>query len=715
MQSPPITFLSRLVKSATKHPQTIKLTAWGKEREFERYDLFDDTFVFEVGILKHLQNKDPVVLVPKAALTHTPGRDKKRVFGNIMTVSSGNHAVTSLPLLSGKFWNLPSPQDEETRATALSKHVVCANIVGDTFEISQREVATNEVVEMDEWLQALEYPMSRIVLIDRIDSTLRYYFSRGQEWRIKPLVWGHAEMRDALRASLCRMHSTIRYFHNVKGAHFLTLSNFLEWGALARADYAEFLRGLNELAAKGAYSGVPNLLLKKYRGHHEIELFGTPPGFAAANIVPLILDLHARIDAGDCPQEDAAERFAAIAELFRTSLQSPALADETSPAFTETLYRNITGAVYFDDRTDSDTSRAFDDMRTALPGATYSKHGARSMHDGIDPRSIAILDALEHSVSHGDTLEYANIYELRADDEPERLGEGRTREIVYKTVWHPLPVRIIEKRLALKSTGYGAYTIARVQAFRALGVAYGGHKLLARNDGCSGDLHYFTRNRYPGEPFSTLPDYFFHDRNPITGKYDTTAEASDIIRALVTLMGSAAAENMILKKNDRKGTSCLFDEGKEIVEFGYDVMRGKEMPLRIWFCSVRGTMGWRDLSRSDENIAAFFAFYMKRYAESAFAYSRKHPVLDRYSIADAFFTGFNSRTNEIAWNYTTRRDEFDTYTPRLWGDFKFAEKWSFALWALEIQRDRIRELGDIFQTEFAAICERADEELPPQK
>ena len=704
MSSHPADFISGIINSepAKRDPQTVKLTAWGKEREFERYDYFDDTFILETDILKHIENRDPVIMTPKSALLETPP-GARRVFGNIMTVSTGNHAVTSLPLLAGKFWDLTAPP-EEKRAAILSKHVVCANIVGDVFEISQREVPTSRVVEMDAWLHNLGYPMKSIVLIDRNDETLQYYSRRGQEWRIKPLAWTFNEMRDALRAGLCRMHSQIRYYHNVKGAHFLTLSNFLDWGSLARSDYPEFLRGLNELAAKSAETGIPNLLLKKFRNHHEVELFGPPPGYAVANLVPQLLDLRARAVENKCTPEDAAERFAAIADAFRASLQNSSLADEKSPEFTETLYRNITGAVYSDERVTSDSVRAFDDMRTALPGATYS-HGQRSEHEGVDSRSTSILESLEKTVSLGDTLEYANIYELRSDDEPERLGEGRTREIVYKTIWNPLPVRFIEKRLESKSTGYGAYTLARVQAFRALGIAFGWHKLLARNDGSAGDIHYFTRNRYPGDPLSSLPNYYFHDRNPISGLYDNADESPDIVRALITLMGSCAAENMILKKLARDGESILFAKGKEIVEFGYDVIRGKEMPLRIWLCSVRGTMGWRNLEHNEQNIAAMSAFYMKRYAEAASGYSQRHPVLDRRATADAFFAGFTSRTNEIAWNYSTRRDEFDSYNPRLWGDFKFSDKWRFALWSLEIQRDRLVTLSGIFQTEFAKLRE----------
>ena len=173
-------FLRNLMSGAVRHPETETISAWGKTRTFVRYDLFDDTFVFEEGILDSLENKDSVVLVPKAALRRGGvGPDGARVFGNVMTVASGNHAVTSLPLVSGRFWGL-SAVPPERQSDVLAAKMVCANCVGDTIEISQRGAATSDVVEMDEWLQALGLPMRRIVLSDRVDETLEFYSRRGQ-------------------------------------------------------------------------------------------------------------------------------------------------------------------------------------------------------------------------------------------------------------------------------------------------------------------------------------------------------------------------------------------------------------------------------------------------------------------------------------------------------------------------------------------------------
>ena len=249
-------------------------------------------------------------------------------------------------------------------------------------------------------------------------------------------------------------------------------------------------------------------------------------------------------------------------------------------------------------------------------------------------------------------------------------------------------------------------TLARIEAFRALGVSYGRHRLLARSDGASGDVHYFTRARYPGTPFSQLPQSSFYDRDERTGSYNPESESADIVRAVILLMGGAAAENIVLKKWTKDG-STRFAEGKEIVEFGFDIRYAKEMPLRIRLCSVRGTLGWPDLSKTDENLARCFDFYLGKYADVAASYARRHPVMHPDDVADAFWEGFAARTRVLHWNYMGRREQFDSFAPRLFGDYRFGEKWSFALWALEKQRERLPELGELFRMKFQAACDGA--------
>ena len=331
----------------------------------------------------------------------------------------------------------------------------------------------------------------------------------------------------------------------------------------------------------------------------------------------------------------------------------------------------------------------FDDRRTALPGATYSRDGL-ALHPGCDDRSAAIFASLDDRISHGDRIEYANIYELRSEGVPVPLGKGKSREIVYKTAWNPLPVRIIEKRLAGKSESYGTYTMVRVEAFRALGISYGSHRLLARHDRAGTEVHYYLRERYPGESFNALSPAVYQ-------KPDSSEEDPDVVRGVIGIMGKAAAENLILKKFSIDADTIRFGEGKEIIEFGTDPSDGKAMPMRYRLCSVRGTMGWPDMRCTPENLAAIFKRYIATYAGVVAKYVHAHPSVPHEQIVDAFVEGFKSRTREIYWNYRAHREQFEQYGQKHCGQFQFRERWAFVLWALNEQYQRLDELEAAFR------------------
>ena len=684
-------FLSSIMSRGTRRTETVTLSAWGRERVFVAYELDGDTVIFEDGIWNHLENKNPVIFVPKADLhpdaTDSPPR------GMVFAVSTGNHAVTSMPLLTGKFWDLSSLAEAE-RSECLRTKVVCGNCLDDTVEISQREVSTERVEQMDGWLQSLGCALDQIVLIDRVDSTLEAYRQRGQEWRIRQLAWTPEEIDHAIHAAESRIHAGLRYFHNVKGVHFLTWPQFRAWGELIATKPDVVRRGLSELATPSPDDGDTFLRRPRYGLHHEVELFGVPAGFAEEHLIGDIEALHRDADA----LEDAAlaERFKAVSEKFRTALEFDELEEPHNPKSQHTLYHHITGEIYHG--TPESIVPAFDDRRTALPGATY-RDGARHSHLTADERTDALLSYMEEAlVSHGDTIEYVNIYEIRSESEPVPLGEGKTREVVYKTTWNPLPVRMIEKRLSQKSTGYGSYTMARVEAFRALGVSYGPHRLLARSDGAKGEIHYYTRDRYPGECFNALRDTHFQTRSLASGKVDASGhEDPDIVRAVMVIMGEAAAENIILKKYnpDRKG--IRYGEGKEIIEFGFDVRRGKEMPLRTWLCSIRGTMGWPDTTCSSANFRAVLDTYLDSFATVVAQYARAHTTVPLDEITEAFIEGFKAKTREIHWNYTLYKERFDAYAPAVYDEYQFAPRWAFILWTLTQQRKRLEEISEILR------------------
>lgn len=680
-----IDWLRTIQTEGTRRQESCTVEGWGRKRRFIAIDFDSHTLVMEDDLLKRVEHRSPLLVVRKALLTPGAG-------GYVLAISSGNHSVVAMPLLLGRLWDLGAVRPER-RSQALKHGVLYGHVVDSGIEISQRETPTDFVVEIDQWLQRNGLPLNAVQLADRVDETLQHYRERGQEWRIKPLAWTREEMVAAIESSQKRIHTSLRYYHNVKGVHLLTYSRFVALTRLGEEDFAHFANCLNELVGLASDSTCSLMRMEKFHGQHEIELFGVRMGVAEDRLLPELEILLCGIQSGQLSPDAALRMKREIDDTFKASLIDPGLADESSDVFVQTMYKYLTGAIY--QGSPDELTPAFDDRKAALPGATYAG-GRRQAHPGVDSRTLAILDYVESRIGHGERIEYINVYEIRGRS-GSALGEGQTREMVYKTNRSPLPYQRIEKRLAHKSTGYGNYTLARVEAFRALGLSYGPHDLLARHDGKVGDVHYYVRDRYPGDPFTAIPRSRFLLAKPRNGIINGEKDP-DVILTLSQLMGQAAAENLILKKYRQETNPNRFGIGKEIVEFGYDLQRMREMPLRTRLCSIRGTLGWPDTSRTERNLLRVFDFYMDSFARMlVLTLFRDHgDRVELIPLRDAFFEGFASKTREIFWNYSFRRETFDAFNPELDGKTDFVSQWRFALWALEEQRLRLHDLQDIF-------------------
>ena len=672
-------FLARVRHEARRKPDPVAVRAMGSDRTFLAYDWGADTFVFEKGVWSLLarEERDPLLIVRKAVLV--PGMP-----GYILTLTKGNHSVAAMPLLNGMLWNL-GRVPQKNRGEILQKGIVCGNIVEDVFELSQRDVATARLVDADAWLQTLGIPIDNIVMAERTEATLAHYRHLGQEWRIRPLAWTRREMDLALRSSRARLATRLQYFHSARGIHFLSYSDFHRLVGWAAGDYDAFLAGLRELAAVPEGQRLSNTRQERFYGHHEIELFGMRPGLAGTAILPQLENLLEGITLHRLKADEIGAAIRRIDDLFRRSLDDPQLADNDSDAFVETMYRHLTGEVYLG--TPDEVVSAFDDRRTALPGATY-RGGRPDVHVRVDSRSRAILDYIQSNLSHGENIEYVNIYEVRVDTSA-ALGMGATREIVYKTNRMPLPSRLIEKRLAHAMSGYGSYMLARIAAYKGLGVDFGTYHLLARHDAHRNrDENYFIRNRFQGDSFGAIPRSRF--LMPAHEGGSEGVENPAAILAVAALMGSAAAQTLVMKRYLPELHSCRFGEGKEIIEFGYDVHVLRQMPLRVNFCSVRGSMGWPNTEWTNDNLLEVFDFYINRFAEVVVALWMEHRAfVSLPGVRDRFFDGFASKTRSMHWQYVSRREQFDAFNPDLRHVYSFKAKWEFSLWSLERQARRL--------------------------
>ena len=675
-------FLSRVKSGGAKRPGAVKTVSMGRERTFEAYDVGEDTFVFERGITAHLGERPSLLIVAKADL-------RRRTRGRVLTLSTGNHAVAAFPLLDGRFWklsNLPSAR----RGEVLTHAVLCANVVSDTIEISQREIPTRGLVEGDRWLlETAGFSMRDVVMVERNDATLEHYRRLGQEWRVKPLAWTETEMRTALAASRKRISSKLNYFHSARGVHFLTFAEFRRFAALAELEPEAFVAGLRELVSVYEGNVCSFARMPKHRGHHEIEFFGVRRGLALERLVPELETLMEAITLARVGQLGVIQKVHEIVALFESLLSSPDLADEESRQFVETLYIYITGEIYA--VVGEGSTPAFDDRRTALPGATFV-NGRPVPHPGEDARTEVLLSNLRGLMSKDELIEYANVYELRTSDESVPLGKGSTREVVYKTNRRPLENSLVEKRLSRAMAGYSSYMLARIGALRSLGVALSDFYLMLKlRPGAGKGAHdHYIRRRCEGEPMEAIPANYFRSME------DSSVEDREVVLALAGLMGDAAAQNMAMKKFDPKTESPLYGVGKEIYEFEYDIVRERVVPKRVATCSIRGSFGWPSLAYTDENLVAIGSFYFGHFAHALKVYQRQHADVPMAELAERFMGGFEFRTHAMAWQLSVMRDKFESFRPVMPSRYDFDAKWKFVMWSLERQERRLPVLRKLF-------------------
>ena len=120
-----------------------------------------------------------------------------------------------------------------------------------------------------------------------------------------------------------------------------------------------------------------------------------------------------------------------------------------------------------------------------------------------------------------------------------------------------------------------------------------------------------------------------------------------------------------MKKYDPVTRTPRYDVGKEIYRFGYDIKAGRLLPQGVSFCSVRGSLGWPDVSHTDRNLDAIAAFYLASYAKALADFAAKHPVSPLADLGERFFAGFEFRLRALEWAFTLQRDAFEDFDPAL--------------------------------------------------
>ena len=634
---------------------------------FDLYALGEDRFIIQrqLGRERHL-----AVLISRADL-----RVGRR--GMVFAACSGHFGTVLTPLFAGELGKALCRVPRQERSAVLAQRVVLARVTPSGMDLLQRDTRFAYLAQADAWLQAHGLGLDEVAFCERTPEALAYAEPLGQVWRIRPRVYAVGEMRRLVEQACQPMETEARYFVSLRGVHWLTYAEFERLARLAREAPEAVRAVLREWVVPGEGERVSAMRRAKgVAGSYAISFFGIARETVEQLLLPSLERLAESVRAGEADREDLGDTLLALARLYFHALEDAAYATADAERTILALYARIC-----DDATRGEDRLDFDARRVALPGVTISA-GREVVHPGADWQTLTVVDHLKRRLSFDEHMEFINIYEVRSSKNL-ASGSGQSREIVLKTDRSPVPISYIQKRLGSVRAGYANYLLTRANVFRTLGADYPAFQLLtvaSVGGQARRETPYFLRTRCPGDPLSAIPAALFR-ADPENPK---GAELPEVVLALASLYGSAAAQNLIAKKYvPEPEPTCRFGVGKEIFAFVYDPFLHRPMPEGVQSCSIRGTMGWLNLAQDEANLYEAHRFYLSAYAMALGEYWHSHAeTCTLNECASAFFDGFERRVEAMHWNYRQEQANFDAFDPKLHPRYAFRAKLDFALWAL---------------------------------
>ncbi len=643
-------------------------------RKFDVYAYNDDRFLLQTGSSEKDEFESacrrPTILIRRKDLT--PHHPK----GWLFALGAGHFGTILTPLFSRELGEDLCKVPHNRRSEVITHKVVLANLTPKTIDLLQRDTDFSLLTEADAWLQSYHLGLEHIRYFERTPEVLSYTERLGQLWRVRPQVYTIDEMRETLSRAYQMLESDTHFYVSVRGIRWLTYSEFMRISALARTSPERIKAALHEWVAMPSGGTMSAMRSMKFGGRHAMEFFGISREAAEQFLIPSLERMLEGILLKRMTADDVADSLEGLGLLFKKALQSPDFADANSEASIRHLYELIS-----DDVQAISSKVDFDARKIALPGATFH-NGIPIFHPGVDKQSRAVVEYLTQRLSHNEFAEYINICDVRSA-KMLSSGSGQSREIVLKTNRMPVPTSYIQKRLGSVRSGYANYLLTRANVFRALGADYPFFQLISvtSHDQHKEETPYFIRSRCPGDPLDAIPRALFRTEidNPDSG------EDVNVVLALAELYGWAAAQNLVVKKFiPGENPTCRFGKGKEIFEFVYDARYHRPMPARVRVCSIRGTMGWPNLTQNSTNLRDVHKFYLRAYAIAMGNFWRQHAeTCTLNECASAFFNGFERKLEAMQWMYYTDRKNFDTFDPGLRQIYNFRARLDFALWGLE--------------------------------
>ncbi len=548
----------------------------------------------------------------------------------------------------------------------------------------------------DELLQE-SFSKRQIVFLNVSNSQVRDAIKRrGECWRLSSIPKTRAGRRSLILGSKVAIQGLPVYFYNrLTGTRWLTHQTFADLAAL---DDASLARHLQEIA--------DNSVRRNRIDRPELSFFATDLGF---------LDLRAYVGGffEKLSVSDLRREFELLKKKFHANVLEVFRRDDVD---NDVWSRRMTTALFLDgcetqtEEILSGLSPEFFLQIEWLPGgrfeegeflfdSVFDEAEARLKDEALqqlcDPRAKGIIFNLIRE--YGD-LEFINVGRipdaLGRNYSPSQGAQSKRRRGVYIAelssrnaqvpikrfmrlqkwgVWEHLDEGKDMLQAIEESEKYTEYWLDRRLGCRQLGMALPGRVIMRRLR----EIYTGSNQKYHGGVIRTT--YF--EREYLEGIATDKIPLENYSRPgfatrLATLLGTAAASNMIVGRALKLGESPVFDDGDEIVRLGSD-----NLPADIVLGDHSGAFG------EYQKTLAYFAAYYARPINL-----RDQRISNPRDFAKIYLAAFHERFLQIQGDYRKRRRAFNT----LFKHCKYDTNGSFAYrWEKVLER--------LDQTDAAAL------------
>jgi hypothetical protein len=507
---------------------------------------------------------------------------------------------------------------------------------------------------------------------------------RGEYWRLSAIPRSREAKERMVLGSKVGIHGLPIYFYNrLTGTRWLTCQEFENLGKLDDAGLAQHLQEITDHA-----------LLRNRLGRPELDFFASDlRRFGARQFAGAVYS--------ELSHEQLRAKFEELREHFRSAVHEAFRTDDChNKAWCQRIFATLflEGNEAQTEQILSGLSPEFHMQIEWLPGgrfeegeflfdSIFDEAGSHPVDDELqllcDPRAKGIIFNLIREYGDIDYVNVGRVPESLSLDRPQKQGRrgvylaelrARSERAIIKHfirlqkwgVWERLDEGKDLLQAIKESDDYTDYCLDRRLGCRQLGMNLT-HRVSLRH---LSETYGGTNARFQGTAIRTV--YF--EREYMHGIATDKLALEKYARPgygpkLASLLGRAAATNLIVGRALDSGKRPVFDDGDEVVHEGED-----GLPAEVMVCDHTGAFGEYKLP-----LETFAAYYARP------ANLRDKVVPDSQGFATAYLDAFRDQFLHIQGDYRKRRRAFDTLFKQCNYDpaGSFAYRWECVLRRLD--------------------------------